>query len=100
MIDKRCDCSYGCTTCVGIAAWVCNSDDKRLEMLCTRCKLSKHTTIARLYEEEDIPRLVALDEGVINDNETSKMYDTLLKIHGGMHTLLTLSLELPLHKDN
>lgn len=65
-----------------------SKEDGTISNRCTRCNLGIHTTIARLYDEQDIPRLIELDAGS-QQNE----FDLLMDLLGGMPTLLRGGLE-------
>lgn len=91
----KCDCTP-CTVCAGEAAVVCRRKRKRMN-LCTRCTLSGDQRLTRLYQEKDIPRLVALDQSVIVPPECA-VFDSLLNAVGGIEMLLRLHLDLPYQK--
>lgn len=91
----KCECKQDpCPTCRKIAAFRVQYAGKDFNV-CTRCHLSGHRTIARLYDEPDIVRLVELDS-----EAEQNQWDTILDSLGGMKALLILGLQqYPKHGD-
>ncbi len=95
MIECDCDCGNWCVkrACFRI---VRKGKEKNV---CSHCRLTEDKTIARLYEQKDIPALIELDQQMTGALPATLTLNSLMDSLGGIGLIFQVHLKnLPLWK--